>query len=54
MTKRARVTQAEIARAIRAAKKEGLRIYGVRPDGTVLVAEPDAPVQAESSKWNDD
>lgn len=39
MTARARYTQAQIRRAIQAAKKEGLPIAGVRPDGTVIIGE---------------
>lgn len=37
-------TQAKVTRAIAAAKKAGLRVVGIRPDGTVLVQEGDAPI----------
>lgn len=37
-------TQAKVTRAIAAAKKAGLRVIGIRPDGTVLVQEGDAPI----------
>ncbi len=37
MTKRAAFTEAAIRRAIKSAKKEGLRIVGIKPDGTILV-----------------
>jgi hypothetical protein len=37
MTKRARVTQAQVRRMIQAARREGLRIAGIKPDGTVVV-----------------
>ena len=39
MTKRARVTQAQVRRMIQAARREGLRIAGIKPDGTVVVYE---------------
>jgi hypothetical protein len=44
MTARLPFTQARIERAIKAAQKLGLRVTGIRPDGTVLVQEGDAPV----------
>lgn len=37
-------TQAKVTRAIAAARKAGLRVVGIRPDGTVLVQEGDAPI----------
>jgi hypothetical protein len=37
-------TQAKVTRAIAAAQKAGLRVVGIRPDGTVLVQEGDAPI----------
>jgi hypothetical protein len=59
-------TQAGVCRAIKAAHKAGLRVTGIRPDGTVIVSdgEPDGsmpPValhdsgsqNATSSKWDD-
>lgn len=39
MTKPLPFTQAGLCRAISAARKAGLRVTGVRPDGTVLVAD---------------
>jgi hypothetical protein len=39
MTKRARVTQAQLRRIIQAARREGLRIAGIKLDGTVVVYE---------------
>ncbi len=39
MTKRARVTQAQVRRMIQAARRERLRIAGIKPDGTVVVYE---------------
>lgn len=44
MTARLPFTQARVARAVAAAKKAGLRVIGIRPDGTVLVQEGDAPI----------
>lgn len=40
-------TQAKVSRAIAAAKKAGLRVTGIRPDGTVLVQEGDTPIAPE-------
>jgi hypothetical protein len=37
-------TQAKVTRAIAAARKAGLRVIGIKPDGTVLVQEGDAPI----------
>jgi hypothetical protein len=66
MTKRAaRITQSEVARIIRAARREGLRIAGIKPDGTIIVYEqgenPLAPVDhskaatqdTEAVRWGD-
>jgi hypothetical protein len=39
MTKRAKVTQAQVRRIIQAARREGLRIAGIKPDGTIVVYE---------------
>jgi hypothetical protein len=48
MTKRAQATQAQVRRMIQAARREGLRVAGVKPDGTVVVYDgeknPFAPV----------
>jgi hypothetical protein len=37
MTRPLAFTQASLCRAIRAARKEGLRVAGIRPDGTLIV-----------------
>jgi hypothetical protein len=37
VTKRATCTQAQVRRIIRAAREEGLRIAGIKPDGTILL-----------------
>lgn len=44
MTKRTRVTQSQVRRMIQAARREGLRIAGIRPDGTVIVYEGENPL----------
>ena len=44
MTVKALATQTSIQRAIRAARKEGLHVLGVRPDGTILTGESPIPV----------
>jgi hypothetical protein len=41
MTKRATCTKAQVRRIISAARLEGLRVKGIRPDGTILVDERD-------------
>jgi hypothetical protein len=43
MTKRATCTQAQVRRIIRAAREEGLRITGIKPDGTILLHVDDDP-----------
>ena len=61
MTRPLPFTQAGLCRAIRAARKEGLRVAGIRPDGTLIVhdgadAIADGPLvdQDETpSKWED-
>lgn len=62
MTARLPFTQASVRRAVKAARKEGLYVLGIRPDGTVIVgdkpaagipATPQTPDNAESSKWED-
>lgn len=49
MTRAATFTQASLRRAIEAARKAGLRVTGIRPDGTLLLNEPaeDNPQEAE-------
>jgi hypothetical protein len=44
VTVKALATQTSIQRAIRAARKEGLHVLGVRPDGTILTGESPIPV----------
>jgi hypothetical protein len=39
VTKQLLFTQAAVRRAIAAARKEGLHVLAIRPDGTVLVGE---------------
>jgi len=41
MTTRAPITDAHLRRLIRAATKEGLRVTGIAPDGTILVDRDD-------------
>jgi hypothetical protein len=48
MTARATATEAQIRRAIAAARKTGLRVTGIQPDGTILVM--DAPALAPDSQ----
>jgi hypothetical protein len=43
MTKPLPFTQASLKRAIAAARAAGLRVTGIRPDGTVLVEDPLLP-----------
>jgi hypothetical protein len=45
MTKSASFTQAQVNRAIAAAKKAGLFIVGIRPDGTVIVYDGKRPIE---------
>lgn len=65
MTARLPFTQASVKRAIAAAHKAGLRVTGIRPDGTVMVQDGDntPPAVSDSateiqtarvpSKWED-
>ena len=62
MTKPLPFTQASIRRAVKAARKEGLHVLGIRPDGTVIVGDnpnigvpalPTSTENAPSSKWED-
>jgi hypothetical protein len=64
MTRAVRFTQASLRRTIAAARKEGLRIVGIRPDGTVITKDGDNPEPnvaaietdydtASISKWRD-
>jgi hypothetical protein len=49
----ATVTQADVARTIRAAKQAGAEYVEVRPDGTIVVALKDAPISAPSISSDD-
>jgi hypothetical protein len=61
MTRPLPFTQASLCRAIKAARKEGLRVAGIRPDGTLIVHDGADPVadgllvdQDETpSRWED-
>jgi hypothetical protein len=58
-------TQASVRRAIAAARKEGLRVKGIKPDGTVIVQDGDSDAAdvhdsalhgqtgERASKWED-
>ena len=60
MSAKAVATETQIRRAIKAARKEGLSIAGVRADGTIIIGEPSPPmvpvqpndVWLDPSKWN--
>ena len=63
MTARCAFRMADVERALKAARKVGLPVYGIRPDGTVLVGEnpEDGPPtveqadhNAETSRWEDE
>lgn len=58
MTRRLPFTQAELRTAIAAARKEGLRVRGIRPDGTIMVDEGgpeiDGPVDVAANLAPDD
>jgi hypothetical protein len=51
-------TQAQVRRNIRAAKKEGLRVAEIKPDGTLLLqadddlALPPRPEQTVTDGWD--
>lgn len=56
MTDRLPFTQHSLRRAIAAAQKAGLRVRGIKPDGTVLVDDGTDPVADHApshSKWED-
>jgi hypothetical protein len=64
MTRALPFTQAGLQRAIRAARKAGLRVTGIRADGTLIVNDGDNPVldiapvapdsdTADLSRWGD-
>lgn len=49
----ATTTQADIARAIRAAKQAGAESVQVRPDGTIVVLLKNPPIAPEESSGPD-
>ena len=64
MTRALPFTQAGLQRAIRAARNAGLRVIGIRPDGTLIVNDGDSPAPevahfkcevdtAAPSRWGD-
>ena len=64
LSKRAIATQAQVRRNIKAARLEGLRIAGIRPDGTLILGDGNSPLSpildcgldepaASISKWGD-
>lgn len=53
MTARLPFTQAKVLRAVAAAKKAGLRVTAIRPDGTVLVQEGDASIAPDEAERQD-
>jgi hypothetical protein len=62
MTRPLPFTEASLARAIRGVERAGLYVVGVKPDGTVLVADkrldtvslvPEIEQDAPASKWED-
>jgi hypothetical protein len=65
VTKRAAATRAQVCRNIDAARLKGLRIAGIRPDGTIVTYEdgnnPFAPVDqhdpglqdSDTLRWGD-
>ncbi len=50
MSKPLPFTQAKVKRAIAAAKASGLRVTGIRPDGTVEVDDGTAPIVPEGAE----
>lgn len=50
MTQKLPCTQALVRRLIAAARKEGLRITAIRPDGTILVHDGDAPLVPDATE----
>ena len=49
----ATITQADVARTIRAAKQAGAEYVEVRPDGTIFVGLKDAPVTIAPTSSDD-
>jgi hypothetical protein len=60
MTKPVPCTEAHIRRLIKAARREGLHVIGIKPDGSILVRDGDAPLApdlddatTQDAKWTD-
>ena len=59
MTAKLAFTEASLRRAVQGARKAGLRVIAIRPDGTVIVDQGDdtlsglAPPLPLPSKWED-
>jgi len=64
MTTPAICTKAQVRRIIRAAREEGLRVAGIKPDGTIIVHDGKPPLSSADafeldekasthSKWED-
>ncbi|MFY9768914.1 MAG: hypothetical protein WBG18_19740 [Xanthobacteraceae bacterium] len=54
MTRALPFTQASLCRQIKAAQKAGLRVIGIRPDGTVVVHDGSEPIADIASVNEDD
>ena len=48
MTRVIRFTKASLRRAIEAARKAGLRVTGIKPNGTLIVDDKNDPQETES------
>jgi hypothetical protein len=53
MTRPLPFTQASLKRAINAARKAGLRVTGIKPDGTLVVNDGDNSPGAVAGAWDD-
>jgi len=49
MTRTVPFTQASLRRAIEAARKAGLRVTGIRPDGTIVLEDRNNPQPEEKA-----
>ena len=49
MTRKVSFTQASLRRAIEAARKAGLRVTGIRPDGTLVLEDGSNPQSEEKA-----
>jgi hypothetical protein len=47
MTKRLACTQAQVRRIIKAAEREGYRVIGIKPDGTIAISK-EGEIQKQS------